>query len=499
MTRLSWARPALVVAVGLALVVGAPAAFAQGPGETELRVTAQRLADGRTEFALQQRAADGGWGERLLPVRRFFPADASAGRWLVSSPLTIQSEPDSMATAEGADAGVRIAAQLDASGRIEFALQHRVTDGEWSERLLPDRRFFPADATVDRWLVSSPLTVSVPGSAPSASLPGSDRSCDMADSAERVRAATFQVQTPSGTGTAFYIGNGEWITSHHVVETVDRVSLVHEPTRLSASVAGSLPTYDLALLHSPAPPAVPPLAFAEARPRVATEVAVIGFPHPVADTPSTTGGVVSKHAPYSEFGGPADGVVVQVDAPMNPGNSGGPVADDCGAVLGVVSFRVEGTPSGRRVEGIGFGIAAETVVAQLASLRAASHSPLSPAESGAAGSVLEITAFCTHEASESLDEDECHSRSGSLQRTHERWAAWIRGVADRDDIVYRVDGGASFSGSGMWDAIAGLTSGCHDLQAHESGISTHWSLPYRFCLAGADAAQGAPASPTGPG
>ena len=46
--------------------------------------------------------------------------------------------------------------------------------------------------------------------------------CVLADSVERVVAATFQVQTASGSGTAFYIGNGEWITNHHVVDDVER-------------------------------------------------------------------------------------------------------------------------------------------------------------------------------------------------------------------------------------------------------------------------------------
>ena len=54
-----------------------------------MRITAQRLADGRTEFALQEREADGGWGERLLPRGRFFPATATVGRWLSSTPLTV--------------------------------------------------------------------------------------------------------------------------------------------------------------------------------------------------------------------------------------------------------------------------------------------------------------------------------------------------------------------------------------------------------------------------
>ena len=42
--------------------------------ETQVRINAQRLDDGRVEFALQQRNADGDWNDRLLPTRRFFPA-----------------------------------------------------------------------------------------------------------------------------------------------------------------------------------------------------------------------------------------------------------------------------------------------------------------------------------------------------------------------------------------------------------------------------------------
>ncbi|MCY3562276.1 MAG: hypothetical protein OXH20_14110 [bacterium] len=57
------------------------------PG-AELRVAARALDDGRVEFGLQQRLA-GAWGDRLLPVRRFFPASGPAGRWLASSPIPL--------------------------------------------------------------------------------------------------------------------------------------------------------------------------------------------------------------------------------------------------------------------------------------------------------------------------------------------------------------------------------------------------------------------------
>ena len=154
------ARLAILAVAGLVAVLGVTAISASGTGhEAEVRITAQRLADGRTEFALQQREADGGWGERLLPRARFFPATIAAGRWLVSTPLTVRA-PGAGDDAESAE--VRITAQRLADGRTEFALQEREADGEWGERLLPRARFFPATVTVGRWLVSTPLTVSLP-------------------------------------------------------------------------------------------------------------------------------------------------------------------------------------------------------------------------------------------------------------------------------------------------------------------------------------------------
>ena len=151
-----------LVALLLLALLGVPVAAAQGAGgEVEVRVAAQRLADGRTEFALQEREADGAWGDRVLPRSRFFPANADVGRWLSSSPLTVEAQSESMLTATP-DAGVevRVVAQLLADGRMEFALQERESDGSWAERRLPSARFFPANADVGRWLSSSALTVS---------------------------------------------------------------------------------------------------------------------------------------------------------------------------------------------------------------------------------------------------------------------------------------------------------------------------------------------------
>ena len=121
------------------------------PLAVELRIAARRLATGAVEFALQVRAEDGGWSERRLPRARFLPAGAQAGRWLVSSALTV---------GEGEQrASVRIAARRVSGGRVEFALQVQGEDGTWGERRLPRARYLPAGAALDRWLTSSALVL----------------------------------------------------------------------------------------------------------------------------------------------------------------------------------------------------------------------------------------------------------------------------------------------------------------------------------------------------
>ena len=151
---------AVVAVAVLTSVAGATATVVSSADhEAEVRIAAQRLDDGRTEFALQQRGADGEWGARVLPARRFFPASPDLDRWLSSSPLTVRTVgagEDSEGTA------VRLAARRLDDGRTEFALQVRGTDGEWGARVLPTRRFFPGTVRVGRWLVSTSLTVTLP-------------------------------------------------------------------------------------------------------------------------------------------------------------------------------------------------------------------------------------------------------------------------------------------------------------------------------------------------
>ena len=77
---------------------------------------------------------------------------------IIAADLTapVQAEPGGPVDDETAG---RIVARRLADGRVEFGWQPRRTDGEWGSESLPTKRYFPTDATVDRWLRSSPVWV----------------------------------------------------------------------------------------------------------------------------------------------------------------------------------------------------------------------------------------------------------------------------------------------------------------------------------------------------
>ncbi len=83
-------RALLAAGALLAVLAGtlvSPAATAQQI-DTEARIVARKLTDGRIEFGLQQRRDDT-WGQRQLPRSRYFPTTAAVGRWLASTPISI--------------------------------------------------------------------------------------------------------------------------------------------------------------------------------------------------------------------------------------------------------------------------------------------------------------------------------------------------------------------------------------------------------------------------
>ncbi|MEM8921452.1 MAG: trypsin-like peptidase domain-containing protein, partial [Pseudomonadota bacterium] len=163
-------------------------------------------------------------------------------------------------------------------------------------------------------------------------------------------------------GSGFFISaEGHIVTNNHVVEDAKEVTIaLKDGTELEAEVIGTDPQSDLAVLkvddgdH-------PYVKFSDLKPpRVGDWVVAVGNPFNLGGT--ATAGIVS--AVGREIGGPYTDFI-QIDAPINRGNSGGPTFDLRGEVVGVNTAIF--SPSGGSV-GIGFAIeaaAAKQIVSAL--------------------------------------------------------------------------------------------------------------------------------------
>ncbi|MBV8839250.1 MAG: PDZ domain-containing protein, partial [Alphaproteobacteria bacterium] len=119
-------------------------------------------------------------------------------------------------------------------------------------------------------------------------------------------------------------------------------------------IAGRDPKTDIALLKVDAGAAFPFVRFTQQAPKVGEWVIAIGYPFGLSGT--VTAGIVSARARDIKMGAYND--FLQIDAPVNRGNSGGPTFDRDGDVIGVNSAIF--SPSGGSI-GIGFAIPADTV------------------------------------------------------------------------------------------------------------------------------------------
>lgn len=135
--------------------------------------------------------------------------------WIVAA-LALAALAAGAVYAASYSAEVRITARQAEDGRIEFALQQKV-DGEWGERILPASRFFPADVGHNRWLNSTPITVSV-AAEQSAQPRARESNCGsetLAILPDAVCTASFP--TPDGGVAAHYaaLGAGRWAANAH--------------------------------------------------------------------------------------------------------------------------------------------------------------------------------------------------------------------------------------------------------------------------------------------
>ncbi len=170
-------------------------------------------------------------------------------------------------------------------------------------------------------------------------------------------------QMITGEGSGFFISpDGYAVTNNHVVDHAQSVQVTTDDgTVYTAKVIGTDKKTDLALIKVEGKKDFTYVKFADIPPRVGDWVVAVGNPFGLGGT--VTAGIVSARGrdigagPYDDY--------VQIDAPINKGNSGGPAFDLSGNVIGVNTAIF--SPSGGSV-GIGFDIPAATakmVVAQL--------------------------------------------------------------------------------------------------------------------------------------
>jgi serine protease Do len=170
-------------------------------------------------------------------------------------------------------------------------------------------------------------------------------------------------------GSGFIIdANGTVVTNNHVVKGGKTVSVtLSDGTELPAKVVGTDPRTDLAVLKVDAGHKLPFIELGNsAKVRPGEWVIAVGNPFGLGGT--VTAGIVSAlgrdigSGPYDSF--------IQIDAPINQGNSGGPLFTQDGRVVGVNSAIL--SPTGGSV-GIGFAIPSDMVRSVVADLEAHGH------------------------------------------------------------------------------------------------------------------------------
>ena len=205
-------------------------------------------------------------------------------------------------------------------------------------------------------------TAATPTDPPPASAGGSDDGAVSVQQIVRDAApGVVLVEHRQGLGSGFVIDRqGHILTNEHVVDGATKVTVTYsDGTKQDAKVLAEDPTIDLAVLEVDTPPAsAKPLPLGQSRDlTVGDPVVAIG--NPLGFERTATTGIVS--AVKRQICSPNQSAIanaIQTDAAINQGNSGGPLLDRRGRVIGINSQIV--SQSGG-FEGIGFAVPIDTV------------------------------------------------------------------------------------------------------------------------------------------
>jgi S1-C subfamily serine protease len=169
---------------------------------------------------------------------------------------------------------------------------------------------------------------------------------------EYVTNCTFTIKSSKKMGSGFLISSGGYaLTCKHVVEDVPNLTaLMNDQREAQLNVLFMSTKYDLALIQVMLPTKMPYLTIRDAEDlapgdRLFAVGASAGLQSTVTDGVFTGFRMIES----------AKGNYIQFSAPLNPGNSGGPLVDEHGMVVGVVSLKFS-SQQGMPVSGVGFAI-----------------------------------------------------------------------------------------------------------------------------------------------
>ena len=154
-----------------------------------------------------------------------------------------------------------------------------------------------------------------------------------------------KAETDLGSGV-IVTDRGDILTSLHVVAKADTIELTFaDGTTSTGQIASQQPENDIAVIHADTPPEqlVPAVLGDPRSVRIGDEAFVIGNPFGLSG--SISSGVISglDRSFKEREGGLTLNGLIQVDAAVNPGNSGGPLVDRGGRVIGIVAALVNPT------------------------------------------------------------------------------------------------------------------------------------------------------------
>ena len=231
-------------------------------------------------------------------------------------------------------------------------------------------------------LMPTPAPTPTPRPTPTAALaPSQTRSVtpSLAEMVRKVRPSVVRIEIPGSSGSGvIYETRDETayiVTNQHVVGSSQRVKVtVNDSVTYSGNVLGTDAVRDLAVV-SVCCGRFDALGFGDSGEiHTGEEVALMGYPLGLSGEASVTRGVVSAFR-YDET---MQAWVIQTDAAMNPGNSGGPMLSAWGEILGINTFVYNKARDGSPVAGLGFAISEKTAREQAQALRSGSVAAPTP-------------------------------------------------------------------------------------------------------------------------